>query len=49
MAQLPSMNVAEIEVINRIAHNDVDGPVLMLNLNKYRDEADFPEGQLYRE
>jgi hypothetical protein len=48
MAELPSANPDEIDTITRIAQSDSDGPVFMLNLNKYRAEAGFPDGTLYR-
>jgi hypothetical protein len=49
MAQLPSVNSAEIDAIAHIARGGADHPVLMLNLNKYRAEAHYPDGALYRE
>ena len=49
MAALPSMNPDEIDTVTRIAQSADDGPVFMLNLNKYRDEAGFPDGTLYRD
>ncbi len=49
MADLPSVNTAEIEVFKRIAQSDADGPVFMLNLNKYRAEAQYPTGKLYKD
>ena len=49
MPELPSTNPVEIDTIRRIAQSKSDGPVFMLNLNKYRVEAGFPHGQLYRE
>lgn len=49
MAQLPNVNPAEINRINEIADSGNDGPVLMLNLNRYRPEAGFPDGDLYSE
>jgi len=42
-------NSAEIESIRKIATSDEDRPVLMLNLIRYRVEAGFPEGELYKE
>ena len=48
MAELPSANPDEIDTITRIAQSDSDGPVFMLNLNKYRAEAGFPDGTLYQ-
>jgi hypothetical protein len=47
MADLPSVNQAQIELLREIAHNNTDGPVFMLNLNKYTPEAGYPDGQLY--
>jgi uncharacterized protein (DUF1330 family) len=49
MADLPSVNAAEIEVFKNIAKGSEDVPILMLNLNKYRLEADYPLGRLYTE
>jgi uncharacterized protein (DUF1330 family) len=49
MADLPSVNAAEIETFRQIARSETDGPVFMLNLNKYRPEARYPDGDLYRE
>ncbi len=40
-------NSAEIEKISAIADTDQDGPVLMINLNRYVPAADFPNGALY--
>jgi uncharacterized protein (DUF1330 family) len=49
VADLPSINSVEVKAIEQIAQGDADGPVLMLNLNKYRPEASYPDGQLYNE
>jgi len=49
MADLPNVNSAEIEVFKRIAQSNADGPVLMLNLNKYRVEAQYPTGKIYKD
>jgi len=49
MADLPSVNPSEIEVFERISHSASDGPVFMLNLNKYRADAHYPEGRLYKD
>ena len=49
MADLPNVNSAEIEVFKRIARSNADGPVLMLNLNKYRTEAQYPTGKIYKD
>jgi hypothetical protein len=37
----------EIEAITAIAQSGQDRPVLMLNLNRYKPEAGFPNGSLY--
>jgi len=49
MADLPNTNAAEIRIVTQVAQGENDGPLFMLNLNKYRAEAQFPEGQLYRD
>ena len=49
LADLPNVNAEEIGVFNAIAGSSDDGPVLMLNLNSYAEEANFPDGDLYRE
>ena len=49
LADLPNVNAEEIGVFNAIAGSSNDGPVLMLNLNSYAEEANFPDGDLYRE
>jgi len=49
MAELPSMNASEIELVRQIASSDSDRPVLLLNLNKYTPEAHYPQGALYRD
>lgn len=49
MADLPNVNTEEIEAFRRIARSDADGPVFMLNLNKYSADAEFPDGKLYRD
>jgi uncharacterized protein (DUF1330 family) len=41
-------NEYEAERIRAIADSGDDGPVLMLNLNRYASEAGFPDGDLYR-
>ena len=49
MADLPSVNAFEIETFKKISQSTADGPVFMLNLNKYRVEAHYPDGQLYKD
>lgn len=41
-------NEAEFCIIQQIAESPDDGPVLMLNMNRYRPEAGYPDGELYR-
>ena len=49
MADLPNVNVEQIEEFKRLANTDEDTSVLMLNLNRYRPEAGYPSGKLYKE
>lgn len=49
MADLPSVNAEEIEIFKKIALTPDDMPVFMLNLNKYRAEAQYPTGTLYKQ
>lgn len=42
-------NLAEIKLIQKIANSDKDGPVLMLNQNRYALAAGYPDGQLYKD
>jgi hypothetical protein len=49
MADLPDTNNEEVEKFKMIAKSQNDGPVFMLNLNRYRPEAKYPEGKLYKE
>ena len=49
MADLPVVNHSELEKIEAIAGSADDTSVVMLNLNRYSSEANFPEGALYRE
>jgi uncharacterized protein (DUF1330 family) len=49
MADLPHANTEEIDAFRRIAQSDADGPVFMLNLNKYNASANFPDGRLYKD
>ncbi len=42
-------NEVELAVIQSIAGTPDDGPVLMVNLNRYSPGADFPDGALYQE
>ena len=49
MSEATNRNDDEIGVIRRIADSGEDGPVLMLNLNRYSKEAGFPDGDLYND
>ena len=49
MADLPDTNNEEIEKFKMIAKSQNDGPVFMLNLNRYRPEANYPVCKLYKE
>jgi hypothetical protein len=49
MADLPNVNAFEIETFKKISQSNADGPVFMLNLNKYRGDAHYPNGQLYKD
>ncbi len=49
MADLPNLDMNEIAAIKSIAGSENDGPVLMLNLNRYVPEANYPDGDLYNE
>lgn len=48
MPRLNQQNDEEIRAIRDIASSGNDGPVLMLNLNRYSEEAGFPDGELFR-
>ena len=49
MAELPSANMEELDVIESIASSDADTSVLMINLNRYAPDAEYPDGQLYKD
>ena len=42
-------NQPESEAIQQIASSGADIPVLMMNLNKYKTEAEYPNGSLYKD
>jgi hypothetical protein len=46
---MPTRNDDELLKIQEIASSGGDGPVLMLNLNYYSQEAGFPDGGLYKD
>ena len=48
MAELPSVNLTEIEKMKVIARGSQDDAVFILNLNKYQDAAEYPTGKLYQ-
>lgn len=39
---------SDIDAIRAIAGSDADGPVVMLNLNRYAPDAGFPDADPYR-
>ena len=49
MSYTNTRNNAEIAVIRTIAESGNDRPALMRNLNRYSTEANFPDGELYRQ
>ena len=49
MAEIPNVNIKEIEKFKKIAGTSEDTSIIMLNLNEYTEEAEFPNGQLYRD
>ncbi len=49
MTELPNVNASTIKQMQAIAQTPEDGPVFMLNLNKYSTAANFPNGALYKE
>ena len=49
MADLPNANIEEIEKIKEIAGTSKDCSIIMLNLNEYNAEAEFPNGKLYKD
>jgi len=42
-------NADEYEAIKKIANSGNDGPVLMININKYLPNAGYPDGKLYKD
>jgi hypothetical protein len=42
-------NADDFAVVRQISESDHDGPVLMLNMNRYAPDAGFPDGDLYQE
>ena len=48
MTDLPNFNLEEAQIFKDIATSQHDHPVFMLNLNRYKDEADYPSGRIYK-
>ena len=48
MTDLPNFNLEEAQIFKDIATSQHDHPVFMLNLNRYKDEADYPSGSIYK-
>ena len=48
MTDLPNFNFEEAQIFQDIASSDHDHPVFMLNLNRYKVEADYPSGHIYQ-
>lgn len=47
---LPDMltrNAEEMEVLRALAGSELDGPVLMVNVNRYREDSGFPDAAPY--
>ena len=44
----PFRNADELEKIKAIAGTDQDGPIVMMNLNRYTEAAGYPDGALYQ-
>lgn len=42
-------NKIDYDIIEQISKGDDDGPVLMINLNKYNSNSGFPNGKPYKE
>ena len=49
MVELPNVKIEEIEKFKEIAGTSEDCSIIMLNLNEYNAEAEFPNGKLYRD
>ena len=48
MTDLPNFNFEEAQIFQDIASSHHDHPVFMLNLNRDKDEADYPSGRTYK-
>ena len=49
MADLPNVHHEQIAEFKHIATSNNDTSVLMLNLNRYTEDASYPDGNLYKE
>ena len=49
LADLPNVNIEEIEKFKEIAGTSKDCSIIMLNLNEYNAEAEFTNGKLYKD
>ena len=49
MVELPNVKIEEIEKFKEIAGTSEDCSIIMLNLNEYSLEAEFPNGKLYKD
>ena len=49
MVELPNVKIEEIEKFKAIAGTSEDCSIIMLNLNEYSLEAEFPNGKLYKD
>ena len=49
LADLPNVNIEQIEKFKEIAGTSKDCSIIMLNLNEYNAEAEFPNGKLYKD
>ena len=47
MAELPSADMEELYGIESLASSESDTSVLMINLNRYAQDANYPDGHLY--
>ncbi len=43
------MNKVDYNIIEQISNGGDDGPILMINLNKYNSNSDFPKGKPYKD
>ena len=49
LADLPDVNIEQIEKFKEIAGTSKDCSIIILNLNEYNAEAEFPNGKLYKD